>query len=98
VYTAIPHIYGFSEPIYPAEIQQILSKLIEFTRLDDFLWLDEELAQLRAAVPDTKIELFYPASTKSGPREYMNVDDMPKKINKTFRELLEQIEESRRGQ
>jgi hypothetical protein len=97
VNTAIPHIYGFSEPIYPAEIEQILLKLLEFTSIDNPPWLDEELAQLRAAAPDTKIELFYPASTMNGTREYMNVDDMPRMINKTFRELLEQIEESRRN-
>jgi hypothetical protein len=86
---AIPHIYGFSDPIYPIEIEQILSKLIEFTRINNFPWLDEELGQLRAAVPGTKIELFYPATTKDGTREYVNVDDMPDRVGLTFRQLLE---------
>ncbi len=90
VQTAIPHIYGFSDSIYPAEIRQILLKLIGFTSIDNPPWLDEELEQLRAAVPGTKIELFYPASTKSGTREYVNVDDMLERVGLTFRQLLEQ--------
>jgi hypothetical protein len=86
---AIRYIYGFSDCIYPPEIEQILSKLLEFTGIENPPYLDEELEQLRVAVPNTKIELFYPASTKSGTSEYVNVDDMPEGIGKTFRQLLE---------
>jgi hypothetical protein len=89
VRAAIPHIYGFSDSIYPAEIRQILLKLIEFTSIENPPYLDQELEQLRAAVPYTKVELFYPATTKTGTMEYVNVDDMPDKIGMTFRELLE---------
>lgn len=92
---AIPYIYGFGESIYPSEIQQILLKLLEFTRIENPPWLDEELAQLRTAVPGTKIELYYPASTSTGRREYVNVDEMPQKIGATFRRLLEG--QARRG-
>jgi hypothetical protein len=87
---AIPHIYGFSESIYPSEIQQILLKLLEFTSIDNPLCLDEELAQLRAAVPGTKIELYYPAATLTGSSEYVSVDEMLEKTGVTFRQLLEQ--------
>jgi hypothetical protein len=87
---AIPHIYGFAESIYPSEIQQILLKLLEFTRIENPPWLDEELVQLRAAVPGTKIELYYPASTLAGSSEYVNVDEMPEKTGVTFRQLLGQ--------
>ncbi|MGB2602487.1 MAG: hypothetical protein WBC78_02750 [Candidatus Sulfotelmatobacter sp.] len=86
---AIPHIYGFSDKIYPPEIMLILLKLIAFTDPNNFPYLDEEIGLLRAAVPTTKVELFDPEITKSGSWEYMNVDDMPKKINMRFRQLLE---------
>ncbi len=89
VRAAIPHIYGFSDSIYPAEILLILLKLIAFTDIDNFPCLDEELEQLRAAVPGTKVELFYPATTRSGTTEYVNVDDIPDKVGMTFRQLLE---------
>ena len=89
VQIAIPQIYGFSDSIYPPEILLILLKLIAFTDPNNLPYLDEEPNQLLAAVPGTKVELFYPATTKSGTREYVNVDDMPEKIGTTFRQLLE---------
>jgi len=97
VQIAIPYICGFSESIYPDEIEGILLKLIEFTGIDNFPFLDEELEQLRAAVQGTKIEMFYPACTLSGTTEYVNVDEMPGKVGLTFRQLLEQ-KSSRRTQ
>jgi hypothetical protein len=87
---AIPHIYGFAESIYPSEIEQVLVKLLEFSRIENPPLLDEELAQLRAAVPRTRIELYYPASTLTGASEYVNLDEMPEKVGMTFRQLLEQ--------
>jgi len=95
--TAIPHVYGFSESIYPPEIQQILSKLLEFTRIEDRPYLDEELTLLRAAVPATKIELYYPAHTLAGANKYVNVDKMPEEVGMTFRQLLEEIAKRRSG-
>jgi hypothetical protein len=87
---AIPYIYGFKDEIYPApEIEQILLKLIEFTRMDPVVWLDEELKLLRAAVPGTAIELYYPASTSPHRVEYLNVDQLPARMGITFRQLLE---------
>jgi hypothetical protein len=87
---AIPYIYGFAESIYPSEIQQILLKLLEFTCFENPPWLDEELAQLRATVPGTKIELYYPASILTGGSEYVNVDEMLEKTGVAFCQLLEQ--------
>jgi hypothetical protein len=89
VHIAIPYICGFSESICSDEIERILLKLIEFTGIDNLLFLDEELEQLRVALQGTKIEMFYPACTLSGTREYVNVDDMLKKVGLTFRQLLE---------
>jgi hypothetical protein len=60
------------------------------TGLENPPWLDEELKKLRDAFPATAIELHYPASASSEPSEYMNVDEMPPKINKTFRQSLEE--------
>lgn len=86
---AIPYIYGFSESIHSKEIEKILLKLIEFTRIENFPYLPEELGLIRAAVPGSKIEMFYPACTLSGTKEYVNVDWMLEKTGLTFRELLE---------
>ena len=87
--SAIPYIYGFKDAVYPREIEQILLKLLEFTRTEQVVWLDEELGLLRAAVPGIAIELYYPASTSPQIVEYLNVDQMPARIGMTFRELLE---------
>jgi hypothetical protein len=60
----IPHIYGFGKDIYPAaEIERILIKLPDLTRTDTVIFLDEELELLRAEIPGTAIELYYPART-----------------------------------
>lgn len=88
VQIAIPYIYGFSDSIYPPEIEKILKKLIAFTDPDNCLWLYEELAEMREVVKDTKIEMYYPAHTLSGTEEYVNVDEMPEKTGVTFRRLL----------
>jgi hypothetical protein len=94
---AIPHFYGFSESIYPPEIQQILSTLLEFTGIEYPPYLDEELALLRAALPATKIELYYPAHTLTGTNEFVNVDEMPERTGMTFSQLLEGDAQRRSG-
>jgi hypothetical protein len=86
---SIRHIYGFSGEIYPKEIKQVLLKLLEFTSINNRPYLDEELALLRKAIPNTKIELYYPACTLARVHEFVNVDEMPEKIGITFRKLLE---------
>jgi hypothetical protein len=86
---SIRHFYGYSESISSKEIGQVLLKLLEFTSIDNFPSLDEELALLRKAIPNTKIELYYPARTLAGVNEFVNVDEMYEKIGSTFRELLE---------
>jgi len=90
LHLAIPHIYGFSGSIYPNEIEEILKKLIAFTDIENPPSLPEEPAELRKAVPGTKIELYYPAPTLAGTTEYVNVDEMPEKTGMDFRQLLEQ--------
>jgi hypothetical protein len=89
-YPAIPHFYGFSDEIYPyPEIEEILMKLIELTGTERVVPLYDELDLLRAAVPGTAIELYYPVSTPLTTPEYVNVDQMVDKIGMNFRQLLE---------
>jgi len=88
----IPYIYGFRDPknVSPSrELKPILLKLIELTRTNDVVWLDEELAMLRRAVPHTTVELYYPAFTTAGQRKYVNVDTIETEVGMPFRHLLE---------
>jgi hypothetical protein len=86
----IPYIVGFREEIYTPEIERILVQLIRNTDTDKkVVYLDEELAVLRAAVKDTAVELFYPAHTLAGSVEYVNVDDFEEKVGISFRSHLE---------
>jgi hypothetical protein len=86
----IPHIYGFKDEIYPyPEIEHILLKLMEFTDTTQSVPLDEELELLRAAVPGTAIELYFPVASPFPTVEYVNVDQMPDKIGMDFRQLLQ---------
>lgn len=84
----VPHIFGFNDEIYETEIEAILSKLIEFSRIDGSPDLDLQLKELRAAVPDTKIELFYPANDKQYRNRYINVDEFESEVGITFSEHL----------
>jgi hypothetical protein len=85
----VPYIFGFSDSILPKEIEEILFKLIDFSDINNRLYLDQQLDGLRRAVPGTKIELFYPAADKSGYQRYVNVDRFDEEVGISFSQHLE---------
>jgi hypothetical protein len=86
----IPYFYGFSEEIYPREIEAILGCLIEFSDINHLSDLASELDLLRNAVPGTTVELYYPARTLNGAARYVSVDRFEEEVGDTFSDFLDQ--------
>jgi hypothetical protein len=86
----IPYFYGFSEEVYPPEIEAILGCLIEFSDLNHLSDLASELDRLRNAVTGTMVELYYPAATRNGAQRYVSVDRFEEEVGVTFSRFLDQ--------
>jgi hypothetical protein len=86
----IPYFYGFSEEVYPPEIEAILGCLIEFSDINHLSDLASELDLLRNAVPGTKVELYYPAAIRNGAARYVSVDRFEEEVGVTFSKFLDQ--------
>jgi hypothetical protein len=85
----VKYIVGFNAEIWPKDIENVLLRLLGNTSPDNIVYLDEELELIRQDVPDTKAVMFYPAHTKAGSSEYVNVDEFEHHVGKSFRQHLE---------
>ena len=65
-------IVGFTESIYPSEIERVLDQLLRMSSFSDFVFLDEELPKIRELIPGASVDYYYPISDREGRIIYAN--------------------------
>jgi hypothetical protein len=83
-------IAGFRTGIYPIEIKRILLHLMTTISINPIIYVDNQLEYLRSKLPNTAIELFFPAYTLDRQYEYVNVDEFEMKVGVPFQDFLRQ--------
>jgi len=81
-------IMGFAEQIYPIEIKNVLLELMKTTSINRIIFVDQQLDLLRQAVPNTALELFFPAHTLAGRDEFVSVENFQAEVGISFKEFL----------
>jgi len=81
-------IVGFRKDIYPPEIKDILSKLINLTSVSAITFVEEEIPLLQECVPDTSVAMHYPAYFNNANR-FLDIEQFTTTFGKTFKEFIE---------
>ncbi|MBN1458664.1 MAG: hypothetical protein JXA57_03950 [Armatimonadetes bacterium] len=83
-----PYIVGFERDIDACEIKVVLRQLVGLAQRAG-VHVDEELALVLAAVPGTRVELWYPARTNAGLRKYIRQEDFPAEVGGSLIDFLQ---------
>lgn len=81
-------ITTFNEPVTPSVCERMLNHSLGDAGVDNIIFVDQELARLRAALPGVTVQQFYPARTLRRQYEYVNVEEFEARVGVNFRTFL----------